>query len=164
MTVQYSLRHIMPQDAESIVEILNHYVDNGFKAYIDQRMDMNRFAMLFKEIENMPNCVCCQSDKVIGFGFLRPYSPLSTFSSSMKSTYFLSDECTGKGIGTAILNNLTEQAKSRGIKVILASISSLNQGSIGFHLKHGFIKCGEFKNIIDKNGTVFSEVWMQKDI
>jgi phosphinothricin acetyltransferase len=54
------------------------------------------------------------------------------------------------------------EAKTMGIRIFLASISSLNEQSIQFHLKHGFVECGRFKGIGKKHGRTFDMIWMQK--
>ncbi|MEW6380946.1 MAG: N-acetyltransferase family protein [bacterium] len=68
----------------------------------------------------------------------------------------------GKGIGTALLRRLLDEGKSQGIRTVLANISSLNEASIRFHQKHGFVECGRFKAVCRKNGQFFDTVWMQK--
>jgi len=42
-----------------------------------------------------------------------------------------------------------------------AHISSLNEGSIRFHLRHGFTECGRFRRVGRKRGQDFDMVWMQ---
>jgi len=48
-----------------------------------------------------------------------------------------------------------------GIDTFLAHISSLNEGSIRFHLRHGFTECGRFRCVGTKRGQDFDMVWMQ---
>jgi phosphinothricin acetyltransferase len=57
---------------------------------------------------------------------------------------------------------LETEGRKKGISVILASTSSLNEGSIRFHAKNGFTECGRFRNVGKKRGTFFDTVWMQK--
>ena len=63
-----------------------------------------------------------------------------------------------------MLDYLLAGAKKQGIATILASISSLNEGSIRFHERHGFVECGRFLKVAEKKGMVFDTVWMQKFI
>ncbi|MGD0951544.1 MAG: hypothetical protein ABR985_03985 [Methanotrichaceae archaeon] len=49
-----------------------------------------------------------------------------------------------------------------GIVTVLASISSLNQASLAFHKKNGFVECGRFVGIGRKMGKGFDVVWMQR--
>jgi L-amino acid N-acyltransferase YncA len=66
---------------------------------------------------------------------LRAYSPFPTFSKTAEITYFIKPGYTGKGIGKKILDSLLAKARETGITSIIASISSLNEGSINFHKK-----------------------------
>ncbi|MDD4050440.1 MAG: GNAT family N-acetyltransferase [candidate division Zixibacteria bacterium] len=79
-------------------------------------------------------------------------------------TYFILPEFTGRGIGVELLGRLTEEAKARGIDTLLGSISSLNEGSLRFHLRHGFVECGRFRRIGRKQGRDFDVIWVQKFI
>jgi len=63
-----------------------------------------------------------------------------------------------------ILERFINEAKSLGIDHILASISSLNQKSMDFHLKNGFKECGRFPGIGEKFGNTFDMIWMQRQI
>jgi L-amino acid N-acyltransferase YncA len=101
---------------------------------------------------------------LVGFGFLRPYSPHSTFAQTGMITYFVESSRTRRGIGTAILRHLTEGARSQGIVRILAHVSSKNPQSLAFHRKHGFIECGRFPEIGRKFGEPFDVVWMIKTL
>ena len=49
-----------------------------------------------------------------------------------------------------------------GVDNFMAHISSLNEGSIRFHLRHGFTECGRFRRVGTKNGRDFDMVWMQR--
>ncbi|HML26634.1 MAG TPA: N-acetyltransferase family protein, partial [Methanomethylovorans sp.] len=99
-----------------------------------------------------------------GFGMLRPHNPMPAFSHTAEITYFIRPELTGKGLGSQMLEYLVTEGKKRGISNVLASISSLNEGSIRFHQKNGFIECGRFRKVARKKDIFFDIVWMQKDI
>ena len=45
---------------------------------------------------------------------------------------------------------------------VLAGISSLNEGSIKFHLQNGFAECGRFRGVGRKKGHIFDMVYCQK--
>lgn len=89
---------------------------------------------------------------------------MSTFSGTVEITYFLAKEVTGQGIGTMVLERLTQEAKALGKRVLLASISADNQPSLRFHAKNGFVECGRFRAIGFKHGAFFDIVYMQKFI
>lgn len=146
-----------------VMDIFNHYVENGFAAYPDQKVPYEFFDMFLKMNEGYPSVVAKDNaGDVLGFGMLRAYSPIPAFSDTAEITYFIKPGYTGRGIGALILGLLTDGAKKKGLTSILASISSLNEGSIRFHEKNGFVQCGRFREIGRKSDRVFDVVWMQK--
>ncbi|HOI15874.1 MAG TPA: N-acetyltransferase family protein [Geobacteraceae bacterium] len=154
---------LTPEDRVQVMDIFNHYVENSFAAYPEQKVPYEFFDMFLRMSEGYPSVVAKDSaGDVLGFGMLRAYSPIPAFSGTAEITYFIKPGYTGKGIGVLILGLLIDGAKKMGLTSILASISSLNQGSIRFHEKNGFVQCGTFREIGRKSDRVFDVVWMQK--
>jgi phosphinothricin acetyltransferase len=150
-------------DRNAVIDIFNYYVQNSFAAYPEKTVTYEFYDTLLKMCHGFPNGVIRnKSGTVVGFGMLRPYNPISTFSTTAEITYFIKQTRTGLGLGTALLEHLINEAKKRGIKSILASVSSLNKGSMRFHTRHGFVECGRFRNIGLKQEKVFDVVYFQK--
>ncbi|NTV99129.1 MAG: GNAT family N-acetyltransferase, partial [Chlorobiaceae bacterium] len=105
-----------------------------------------------------------EAGMVVGFGMLRPFSTIPAFSRTAELTCFLRHGFTGEGIGRTVLSFLEEKARDTGITTILASISSLNEQSIRFHLSNGFQECGRFRAIGRKKGVTFDVIYCQKMI
>ncbi|MDH5203349.1 MAG: GNAT family N-acetyltransferase [Nitrospirota bacterium] len=161
--MNFNLAPITLDDREQIIDIFNHYVENSFAAYPEQKVPYEFFDLLLNMCQGYPTTTVKDKEgRVIGFGMLRPYSPISTFSQTAEITYFLKHGFTGKGIGKTILEYLIAKGKEKGITSILASISSLNDGSINFHVKNGFTECGRFKGIGRKKGKTFDVVYFQR--
>jgi len=149
-----------------VMAIFNYYVEHGFSAYPETRLPDVFFGKFLELTRGYPAFVIKDqvSGEIAGFCFLRAWNPFSTFKKTAELSCFIAPGHTGKGLGTAALNELECQAKPKGIKVLLAGISSKNTQSLAFHRKHGFTECGRFKNVGEKNGTVFDVVWMQKEL
>ena len=148
---------------DAVIDIFNHYVENSFAAYPEGKVPYDFFDLFIRMTEGYPAVTVKDAQgKVIGFGFLRAYNPIGTFSGTAEITYFLSPGSTGRGIGHSLLEYLLGKAVEMGLSSVLASISSLNEGSINFHKKNGFSECGRFMGIGKKKGRPFDVVWMQK--
>jgi L-amino acid N-acyltransferase YncA len=161
--MDYRLEPVSVEDGDQIIDIFNYYVENSFAAYPESKVPREFFGSFLNLTRGYPFLVAKDMcGKVVGFGSLRPYSLLSTFSRAAEITNFISPEHTGIGIGQRILDCLLDQARKMGIVTILASISSLNQASLAFHKKNGFMECGRFVGIGQKMGKGFDVVWMQK--
>jgi phosphinothricin acetyltransferase len=147
------------------VDIFNYYIGNSFAAYPEQPVPYAFFSHLLEACRDYPTVVARTADgRIAGFGMLRSHNPMPAFRRAAEITYFIRPGETGKGLGSRMLDHLLAGAKEQGIITILASISSLNEGSIRFHERHGFVECGRFARVAEKRGTVFDTVWMQKSL
>lgn len=161
--MNWRLEPISVGDREPILGVFNHYVENSFAAYPENRVPDSFFDALMEKAEGYPTVVVKdERGTILGFGLLRAHNPIPSFSQTAEITYFLRPEHTRKGIGSLMLEYLVEEAKKKGISSILANISSLNEGSLRFHKKHGFVECGRFRQVGKKKGTFFDVIWMQK--
>ena len=160
-----SLAPIKIEDREAIIDIFNYYVNNTFAAYPDKEVPYVFFEKLLDAVQDYPSAtVRDESGEIIGFGMLRPYSPFSTFAQTAEITYFIKPNFIGHGIGETLLDHLICAGRKIGLNNILASISSLNEGSLQFHRKHGFVECAKFERIGKKHGKSFDVVYYQKHI
>jgi len=161
----YSLVPMAAAHREGIVDIFNYYIEHGFAAYPEEKVAYAFFDAIATLCRGYPSAVLVGPDgSVGGFGMLRPHNPMPAFARTVEITYFIRPELTGRGFGSMILAHLEAEGKKQGIGVVLAGISSLNEGSIRFHERHGFTECGRFRGIARKRGVVFDIVWMQKDL
>lgn len=161
--MHFHFEPILLEHREPVIDIFNYYVENSFAAYPESKMPYDFFDKLLKMSDGYPTiAVKNENGEILGFGMLRTHNPIPTFSQTAEITYFIKPEYTNRGIGSIMLTHLVDEAKRKGISSILASISSLNEGSINFHRKNGFVECGRFKKIVKKKEQVFDVVWMQK--
>jgi len=148
-----------------VIDIFNYYIENGFAAYPEQPVPYGFFDFFVTMTKGYPSfAVIGENGTVEGFGFLRPYNPLPAFRRTAELSYFLRQEHTGRGVGRELLRRLEDGARAMGITSLLAGISSLNEQSLAFHGKQGFVQCGRFEGVGVKRDTVFDVVWVQKKL
>lgn len=163
--MSYSIEPIRRSHRSAVTKIFNYFVANSFAAYFDAPAGPDFFDGILRVLADYPSAVVKAPDgSVVGFGFLRPYHPAATFRRTALIGYFILPEHTRRGMGTVILQRFVEQAREMGVDQLLASISSLNEQSLAFHRRHGFVECGRLRDIGRKFGHSFDEVWMQKTI
>jgi L-amino acid N-acyltransferase YncA len=161
--VKIYLNLLAREDAAEVVEIFNYYIENSFAAYPESKLPPEFFDALVLMTAGYPALTARNDDKVLmGFGFLRPYNPISTFIRTAEITYFVRPDFIGKGIGKALHDYLLQFGKKMGLHTVLANVSSLNEEGIRFHLRNGFTECGRFKETAQKKGQVFDMVYFQK--
>lgn len=155
-----------PEHSEDVMDIFNYYIENSYAAYPEVPLPSEFFNKFLELTKGYPAFVLKNraSGKVIGFCFLRPYNPFPVFRHTAEITYFIEKGEVGKGVGTQALEKLEEEARKRGIRKLLADISSENPQSIHFHAKNGFRECGRFHGVGQKKGKNFDVVWMEKTL
>jgi L-amino acid N-acyltransferase YncA len=157
---------LLPVSGEDMAEmagIFNYYVEHSFATYTDAPVSPERFEALMSFSACYPAFVARDGDGTLaGFGLLRPYSPIPAFDRAAELTCFLAKGYTGQGIGTMILEALEVGAAELGIESIVATVSSLNEGSLRFHLARGFVERGRLVGIGSRNGQRFDVVYLQK--
>jgi len=158
-----TLASISSDDRKQVIDIFNYYIENTFAAYPDKKVPYEFFDVLLNMCQGYPAATVKDMEgNVVGFGMLRPYNPFPSFSQTAEITYFVKPGFTGKGIGKTLLEYLIGGGNSMNLTSILASVSSLNQGSVNFHLKNGFTECGRFRDVGRKKGEAFDVVYFQR--
>jgi len=162
MIGKFMIRNVKDSDLNDVLSIFNYYINNGFAAYPENEVNIDFFYNI-KQNSNFFYVFELET-RVIGFAFLKNYLPYENFKHTGQLTYFINYKYTNKGLGTLLLKKLIKDAKKHGIHILLVNLSSLNQQSIHFHKKHGFLECGRFKNIAKKFNQDFDIIWMQRNL
>jgi phosphinothricin acetyltransferase len=156
------IREMQGSDRDAVMRIFNHYAATSFAAYPDGPLPTAFFALLR---EGAVSSVVLESDgDVVGFGLLKHFLPFSAFHKTGMLTYFIAPEMTGNGLGSLLLTRLSDEAKKKGMCMLVANMSSKNVGSIRFHKRHGFIEAGNLTNVGEKFGETFGILWMQRAV
>lgn len=148
--------------AEKVMKIYNYYIQNSFAAYLENVLPVPFFQRFLELTKGYPAYAVLSDTDVVGFCFIRAYNPMPAFNQTAEITYFIDSEYVGKGIGATALKRLENDAARMGISTLLASITSLNEQSLAFHKKHGFVEYGLFPEIGRKFNQSFGIVWMGK--
>lgn len=163
--MKYALEPMREEHRRPVMEIFNHFIENTFAAYPEAPLSESSYDQLLAVATRYPATVVKDGgQRIVGFAFLQPYHAADSFRKTAVATYFILPGHTRKGIGTMILDAFVSEAREKGLEHILVNISSLNPGSIEFHRKNGFRKCGTFEDIGIKTGKKFSVVWMARTL
>jgi phosphinothricin acetyltransferase len=162
MKNEFRIRNAKTSDINDFLSIFNYYIKNSYAAYLEEEVKTNFFHNIKQTTQFF--YILELGARIIGFAFLKNYLPYKNFEHTGQLTYFINEKYTNKGLGTLLLNKLIKDAKEQGITILLVNLSSLNQPSLNFHKKHGFVECGRFKNIAKKFNRYFDIIWMQRNL
>jgi phosphinothricin acetyltransferase len=161
--MEYIIRKVCDTDKKNVIDVFNYFIEKTFAAYPEKKVEYSFFEIL-QEISVNDSCYVIEdrNHTIIGFGLLRKHQHVDVFQRTAEVTYFILPEHTERGLGSKLLDILIHDARESDIDTLLAHISSLNEKSILFHRKHGFVDCGRFQRVGKKRGKDFDVVWMQK--
>ena len=162
MADEMKIRPMQESDGEAVMKIFNYYAATSFAAYPDGPLPPQFFGPLR---EGAVSAVVLEgADGIAGFGLLKPFLPFPVFRKTGMLTFFLAPGLTGKGMGSRLLDRLTEDAKRSGMTMLVSNMSSKNEASIRFHRRHGFSEAGNLSRVGEKLGEPFGVLWMQKAV
>lgn len=130
------VREVVPKDELAVLEIRNHvenykwfFEDNSVPAdehakWFETRLLESSFFTLVAEIDG----------SVVGTAYLTDIN-----STTPKVSVSVKPESKAKGVGHALLNELTLRCKLENLDAIYAEIKSSNLSSIHFFSKNGFV-------------------------
>ena len=151
------------RDQNEIMDIFNYYIENSYAAFPEQPLPYEAFNYFMQQAKGYPSVAAKnESGVLVGFGLMRPHNTQPAFDRTAEVTTFIHPDHTGQGLGSQMLNLMLDDACRQKLTCILAAISSLNEGSVRFHQRHGFQQCGCFRQAAYKNGQSFDVIWMQR--
>jgi L-amino acid N-acyltransferase YncA len=159
------IRPSRDEDIASITAIYAHHVLNGTGTFeIDPPsvadMTGRRADVLSK---GLPYIVAEEAGQVIGYAYCTWFKPRPAYRFSAEDSIYLAPGVHGKGIGRALLAELSAQAERVGIRKLIAVIGdSSNAGSVGVHRSLGFEHVGILKSCGWKFDQWLDVVLMEK--
>lgn len=147
------IRSATPNDAEKICGIFNHYILNTpitFETVAALSSDMK--VKIEENPQTLPWLVLEIDGKVVGCAKVSKWRPRPAYDQSVETSVYLSPECTGKGLGKKLYEELLKQLKELKYHAIMAGIALPNDASVALHEFFNFKKVGHFHEVGYKFG------------
>jgi len=103
---------------------------------------------------HLPFCrlVARSQGEVVGWAALSPVSARKAYAGVAESSIYVSEAAQGKGIGTALQEELTRQSEARGIWTLQGVVFPENTASLALLKKAGFREVGRRERISQLDG------------
>ena len=99
---------------------------------------------------------------MLGWGCLSGTSKRDVYRGVVEDSVYVAKSASGRGIGSALLEQLVQLADQSGLWTIIASIFPENSASIHIHKKYGFRIVGTREKIAKHHGVWRDVVWMER--
>ena len=171
-TEELTIRNVTVDDAERLLEIYAPYVERTAITYETRVPSPEEFRDRIRAtLRRYPYIAAERGGRIVGYAYAGPFKQRASYNWSCETTVYVDASEHGSGIGRSLYRALEARLREQGIRNMYACIAYpenedeyLDLGSVRFHTKLGFTKCGEFHNCANKFGRWYNMTWMEKMI
>ena len=148
-----------------ITAIFNHAVRETFSIWSETEttLELRRAWMQARKAAGFPVIVAVDSTgDVLGYGSFGLFRDFPGYAKTVEHSVYVAPAAQRRGVGRAILDELVQRAKKKGLEAMVGGIDSANAGSIALHEQAGFEVQGNLKGVGRKFGKSLDLVFMVK--
>lgn len=149
------IRYARGEDVPAITDIYNAGITDGKSTFETRLRKRREVATWLKGGGLYPVLVAEQDGQVVGWARLMPYRPRECYAHLAEFSVYLAKSAQGQGIGTRLLGQLLEVAKTCGFNKVVSRIFTFNQASRALCQKLGFREVG----IYERHGRIHGQ-WL----
>ena len=143
---QVAIRAATPEDVPSIAAIYGHAVLNTVATLdTEEPTTASMSEWLSHHDAAHPVIVASVNGETLGWGSLSAWSPKGGYRTTAEASVYVAPAHHGSGIGTRLLQDLIARARSLGVHVIVARISTENRISLQLVSQCGFTPVGTMR-------------------
>jgi phosphinothricin acetyltransferase len=161
--VSPTIRPAAQADLAAINEIYNYYVLNSTCTYQDEpSAQAEREVWFIAHGPQHPVTVAEIDGQVVGWAALSPFHTRSAYRRTVENSIYVRHDRQRQGIGSALLNDSIERARSLGHHTIIAGIDLEQAASVNIHRREGFEQVAHLKQVGFKFGRWLDVLYLQK--
>jgi len=142
------IRPVTDADVQDICNIYNFFVENTAISFEEKIISYNEMEQrIATQSIDHPWLVYEDEGKVVAYAYATKWKVRSAYRFTLESTIYMSEDCSGKGIGTKLYQALFDELETRSVRSVMAVIALPNAASVGLHEKMGFEKVAHFKEV-----------------
>ena len=166
------IREATIEDAEAILEIYSHYVENTAISFEYVTPTIEEFRnRISTTLEKYPYVVAVENEAIVGYAYAGVFKARKAYDHCVETTVYVKKECKKQGIGKFLYEQLQKELLDKGYVNLYACIAVcdkedkyLNNNSWQFHEHMGFELVGRFHSCGRKFGNTYDMIWMEKII
>ncbi len=167
------IRKAAVSDTAELLDIYAYYVENTAITFEYDVPSPDEFRQRIEHtLEKYPYIVSVEDGRITGYAYAGPFKQRAAYAWCVETSLYVSKDARGRGIGTALLNELEGILKRQNILNVNACITApkeqedeyLTCASERFHEKKGYTKVATFHDCGYKFGRWYNMIWMEKMI
>ncbi len=157
------IRDAAEDDLPGILAIYNHVIATSNAVYTETAatLDDRRAWLAARRAANFPVLVADDAG-IMGFASFGDFRPWPGYARTVEHSVYVHDAAHRRGVGTALVRCLIDEARRRGKHVMIGGIDATNLASIRLHCKLGFTEAGTLREVARKFDRWLDLVLMQR--
>jgi L-amino acid N-acyltransferase YncA len=149
-----TIRAAVPADAPGIAAIYNHFVAHTVVTFEEEPVSLDEIARRMEDVRSasLPWIVAEEAGRIVGYAYATKWRARAAYRFSTEITVYLGSEDGGRGIGSALYDELFPMLLARGIHAVIGGIALPNDASVALHEKFGMKKVAHFSEVGFKFG------------
>jgi phosphinothricin acetyltransferase len=164
----WTIRAAEATDVPDMREIYNHYVANSTVTFDEDALTLKEFREKFRrgQAGGYPWIVAVSpGGQVLGYANVSPWKEKAAYRYTVEDSIYLGAASTGKGLGTALFQELLDRATDAGMKEVIAVIADRGaEASIAMHKRFGFTEVGHMGKVGFKFDRWLGTYMLQKSL
>ncbi len=162
-----NVRPCEEDDLDQLNEIYNFYVRSSPVTFDIEDITMDSRREWFTHYAATGRhrlLVAVEDDVLIGYASSSPFRPKRAYETSIETSIYLRDGCSGRGVGTGLYEALFDAVAGEDVHRALAGITMPNAASVALHTKFGFRQVAYFTEQGRKFDRYWDVAWFEKEI
>ncbi len=154
-------------DFPAIAAIYAHHVQTGLGSFEEVPPSAEEMIRRFQAIRarGLPWRTAEFDGKLAGYCYASPYHSRSAYRFTVQDSVYVGEEFIGRGIGTALLQDVLQTCAMKGYRQMMAVIGdSANEASLRLHARLGFRTIGQALSVGVKFGRWVDVVYLQRPL
>jgi phosphinothricin acetyltransferase len=163
----FILRPASEADMAGVQRIYGDHVTNGLASFEETApsIDEMRARFLTLKGKSYPYLVAERDGDIVGYSYAGPYRTRSAYRFTVENSVYVAPDCSGQGIGRALLAELIAECEKGPWRQMIAIIgNSGNSASIALHKSLGFRMVGTLREVGFKHDQWVDSVLMQRHL
>lgn len=161
------IRRATLADAPACAEIYAHYVRTSNATFETEPPTVDEYAERMRVRLDSHDWLVAVDDSgdeevVVGFSYAGPFHQRVAYQWTIEPTIYLREGEGGRGVGTALYEELLNRMTARGFHSAISLVALPNPGSEALHTRFGFQKAGTMRRAGFKMGRWYDVAYYQK--